>query len=108
MHNFVTFSKELQTEEVNMRRIHFKFTSVGTCLFRDALSDNMEAFCCFSNANLLVLSLFLHLMQGHLVLTAGKGGEAAGGGIDGMKVRREMKCKTKRKRANCTQLKTGL
>lgn len=47
-------------------------------------------------------------MQGHLVLTTGKGEKAEGGGIDGTKVRREMQNKKKRKWENCAWLETGL
>lgn len=45
--------KSRSIEEVNMQNL-LQFTR----LFRDALYDNIEAFCCFSKANRLVLSLF--------------------------------------------------
>lgn len=47
--------KSRSIEEVNLQKIHLKSTSVETCLFRDALYDNIKAFCCFSKDSRLVI-----------------------------------------------------
>lgn len=69
------------TEEVNMQRIHFKPTSAETLSSR---RHNIEAFCCFSKANLLVSTFFSPIAHKAIkCIPNGKGEEADGGGIDG-------------------------
>lgn len=69
------------TEEVNMQRIHFKPTSAVTLSLR---RHNIEAFCCFSKANLLVSTFFSPIAHKAIkCIPNGKGEEADGGGIDG-------------------------